>query len=98
MMPSNSLTFASSVACNFFSPGRSTSRAVIAVATCIAVGKVSFELWPILQWSLGWTGDFDPISPPRISMARFETTSLAFMFDCVPEPVCQTTNGKWSSS
>ena len=23
-------------------------------------------------------------------------TSLAFMFDCVPEPVCHTTSGKWS--
>ncbi len=29
-------------------------------------------------------------------MARLEMTSLAFMFDCVPEPVCQTTRGKWS--
>ena len=31
-------------------------------------------------------------------MARLEITSLAFMFDCVPEPVCQTTSGKCSSS
>jgi hypothetical protein len=31
-------------------------------------------------------------------MARFEITSLAFIFDWVPEPVCQTTSGKWSSS
>ena len=31
-------------------------------------------------------------------MARLEITSLAFMFDWVPEPVCQTTSGKWSSS
>ena len=31
-------------------------------------------------------------------MARLEITSLAFMLDWVPEPVCQTTSGKWSSS
>jgi hypothetical protein len=27
-----------------------------------------------------------------------EMTSLAFMLDWVPEPVCQTTRGKWSTS
>ena len=52
----------------------------------------------MLTWSLGWTGCFDPSSPPRISIARLEITSLAFMLVCVPEPVCQTTSGKWSSS
>ncbi len=52
----------------------------------------------MLQWSLGWTGSFDPISPPSISIARFEITSFAFMFDWVPEPVCQTTSGKLSSN
>ena len=31
-------------------------------------------------------------------MARLEITSLAFMLDWVPEPVCQTTSGKWSMS
>ena len=39
-----------------------------------------------------------PSSPPAISIARFEMTSLTFMFVCVPEPVCQTKSGKWSSS
>ena len=39
-----------------------------------------------------------PISPPQSSMARFEITSLTFMFVCVPEPVCQTKSGKWSAS
>ena len=38
------------------------------------------------------------MTPPSISMARFEITSLAFMLDCVPEPVCHTTSGKCSSS
>ena len=52
----------------------------------------------MLTWSFGCTGVFEPISPPSISIARFEITSLAFMFDWVPEPVCQTTSGKWSSS
>ena len=68
------------------------------MATCIAVGKVSFEDWPMFTWSFGWTGFFEPISPPSISIARFEITSLAFMFDCVPDPVCQTTSGKLSSN
>ena len=65
---------------------------------CIAVGKVSFELWLMLTWSFGCTGCFEPITPPSISIARFEITSLAFMFDCVPDPVCHTTSGKCSSS
>ncbi len=52
----------------------------------------------MLTWSFGWTGFLEPISPPSISIARFEITSLAFMFDWVPEPVCQTTSGKWSFS
>src|SRR5262245_40133218 len=52
----------------------------------------------MLTWSLGCTGFLDPITPPSISMALFEITSLAFMFDCVPEPVCHTTSGKCSSS
>ena len=64
----------------------------------MAVGKVSLDDWLMLTWSLGWTGFLEPICPPSISMARLEMTSLAFMLDCVPEPVCQTTSGKWSSS
>ena len=55
---------------------------------------MSFDDWLILTWSLGWTGFFEPITPPSISIARLEITSLAFMLDCVPEPVCQTTSGK----
>ena len=52
----------------------------------------------MLTWSLGCTGFLEPSTPPSISIARFEITSLAFMFDCVPEPVCQTASGKCSSS
>jgi hypothetical protein len=67
------------------------------------IAYVSLLLWLILTWSLGWTGFFEPSSPPRISMARFEMTyrsvqqrwvqgngiltSLAFMLLCVPLPV-----------
>ncbi|MNT39507.1 hypothetical protein D3C72_1757590 [compost metagenome] len=40
----------------------------------------------------------EPMVPPAISMARLEMTSLTFMLDWVPEPVCQTTSGKWSAS
>jgi hypothetical protein len=29
-------------------------------------------------------------------MALFAITSFAFMLDCVPDPVCHTTKGKWS--
>ena len=48
------------------------------------------ELCDMLTSSLGWIGFFEPSSPPASSMARLEMTSLAFMFDWVPEPVCQT--------
>ena len=65
---------------------------------CMAVGKVSFEDWPRFTWSLGCTGDLVPMVPPASSMARLEMTSLAFMFDWVPEPVWKTTSGKLSSS
>jgi hypothetical protein len=67
-------------------------------AMCMAVGKVSFEDWDMLTSSLGWTGTFDPISPPAISIARLEITSLAFMLLWVPLPVCQTLSGNWSLS
>ncbi len=53
-------------------------------------GSESFEDWPRLTWSFGWTGDFPPRAPPRRSLARFARTSFMFMLDWVPEPVCQT--------
>ncbi len=61
---------------------------------CIAVGNVSFDDWPRLTWSFGCTGFLLPSVPPASSMARFEMTSFAFMFVCVPLPVCHTNNGK----
>ncbi len=64
----------------------------------MAVGKVSLDDCDMLTSSLGWIGTFDPITPPAISMARLEMTSLAFMLVWVPLPVCQTLRGNWSSS
>ncbi len=60
-------------------------------ATRMVVGKVSLEDWEALTWSLGCT------SRPRERVARVAITSLAFMFDEVPEPVWKTSMGKWSS-
>ena len=53
-----------------------------------AEGKTSFEDWPRLTSSLAWTS-----SPASVAI-----TSLAFMFEEVPEPVWKTSIGNWSSS
>ena len=50
-------------------------------------GNTSLDDWPMLTWSLGCTP----------SPARVASTSLAFMFDDVPEPVWKTSIGNWSS-
>ncbi len=63
-------------------------------AMCMAVGKVSFEDWERLTWSLGWMGCWLPSVPPSISIARLAMTSLTFIFVWVPLPVCQTRRGK----
>ena len=49
--------------------------------------------WDMFTSSLGWIGFFDPISPPAISIARFEITSFTFMLVWVPLPVCQMRRG-----
>ena len=48
--------------------------------------------------SFGWTGALLPSCPPASWMARLLITSLTFMLDWVPDPVCQTYSGKFSSS
>ena len=58
-------------------------------AMCIAVGNVSFELCDLFTSSFGCSS-----FSPAISFPRFAITSLAFMLDCVPLPVCHTTSGK----
>ena len=42
------------------------------------------ELWPRLTWSLGWTAVLPAFGERDASVA---ITSLAFMFEDVPEPV-----------
>mmetsp|Transcript_1228 Transcript_1228/g.2849 ORF Transcript_1228/g.2849 Transcript_1228/m.2849 type:complete len:259 (+) Transcript_1228:1126-1902(+) len=80
------------------SAGTSASLTSYAVATDMAVGNVSLDDCDMLTWSLGCTGLLLPTTPPRLSMARLEMTSLTFMLVCVPLPVCHTTSGKCSSN
>ena len=63
----------------------------------MTVGKTSLDDCDRLTWSLGWTGALLPSTPPASSIARLAITSLAFMLDCVPLPVCHTTSGKCAS-
>ena len=56
----------------------------------MAVGKVSLDDCPMFRSSLGCTRPLPPISSPSIWVARLAMTSLAFMLDWVPLPVCQT--------
>ena len=70
---------------------------LVAVAMCIADGKVSFDDCDMLTWSLGWTGCLLP-SGVRVNwQQRFETTSLTFMLNCVPLPVIHTCSGNMLS-
>ena len=63
-----------------------------------AVGNVSFDDWLMLTWSFGWIGVLPPRLPVASSLARPAITSLTFMFDWVPEPVCQTRSGNSAAS
>ena len=73
------------------------ARRAWTAATLMAVGKTSFDDWPLFTSSLGCTRRPSPRSPPRISLARLASTSFMFMLLCVPLPVCQTTSGNSSS-
>ena len=65
----------------------------------IAVGKVSFDDWDLFTSSFGWIFfDLSVKLPPIFTWHLFAITSLTFIFDCVPDPVCQTDRGKWSIS
>ena len=98
MMSLKALALRSSVSRSAVTFGISSAVAETAAAMCMAVGNESFDDCDMLTWSLGWMGVFAPRAPPTYSLARFEMTSLTFMFDCVPLPVCHTTSGKCSSS
>jgi len=63
-----------------------------------AVGNVSFDDWLMFTWSFGWIGALPPRLPVASSFARPAITSLTFMFDWVPEPVCQTRSGNSAAS
>ncbi len=73
--------------------GMSPSSMPSTAAMCMAVGKVSLEDWDMFTWSLGCR-----IAAPAMALPRLAMTSLAFILDCVPLPVCHTTSGKWSLS
>ena len=49
------------------SAGRSSSWIAIAPASCSAVGMLSFEDWPALTWSFGWT--VRAAAAPRLASA-----------------------------
>ena len=73
--------------------GNSLSSISITAAMCMAVGKVSLELWDMLEWSFGWRSFSPAMAFPRPAM-----TSFTFILDWVPLPVCHTASGKLSSS
>ena len=96
-MSRNVAAFCASVVRRTPTDGISRPRSAVTAATCIAVGNTSFDDWPMLTWSLGWTLRPMPRSPPKSSLARLAMTSFTFMFVWVPLPVCQTTSGNSAS-
>ncbi len=62
-------------------------------AMCMAVGKVSLDDWPMFTSSFGRDRLLAAELAAEQLDARFEITSLTFMLDCVPDPVCQTYSG-----
>ena len=77
----NSTDLRSSEAARCSSAGISSRTIERVAAMWIADGNVSLDDCEALTWSLGCT------SLPSRSVARVAMTSLAFMFDEVPEPV-----------
>jgi len=65
---------------SFFRFGINLSLVSMTAAICIAVGNTSFDDYDLFTSSLGCT-DFDPSSPPIISIALFEITSFPFILD-----------------
>ncbi|MNO00949.1 hypothetical protein D3C81_2209570 [compost metagenome] len=61
--------------------GSSCSCTAKAALTWMVVGMMSLLLWPQLTWSLALTAS------PSTRLAKVAITSLAFMFELVPEPV-----------
>ena len=86
-MSANSSALRANEADRRSSAGSRSLRTLSTAARCTADGNTSFEDWPMFTWSLGWAS----------SPARLAITSLAFMFEEVPEPVWKTSIGNWSS-
>ena len=74
------------------SAGISSNESAAAAAMWIDVGNTSLEDCDALTWSFGCTGSAEQLGDASVAM-----TSLAFMFDDVPEPVWNTSIGNWSS-
>ena len=83
----NSAALVSNVAARWSSAGTRSCVAAAVAARWIDVGNTSLLDWLALTWSLGCT------SRPSAREARVAITSLAFMFDEVPEPVWKTSIG-----
>ncbi len=77
----NSRDLAASARARYSSAGSSAVVTWWATATWIAVGNTSLDDCDALTSSLGWTGR------PRRADASRAMTSLAFMFELVPDPV-----------
>lgn len=89
----NSSYFAARASLRARSFGSNRSLVSITAAMWMTEGKVSLEDYDRLTSSFGWMS-FDPTAPPISSAPLLLITSLAFMFDWVPDPVYQTTRGK----
>src|SRR3954452_1974990 len=80
-----------STAPRWSSAGTVSRTIASAAARWIVVGNTSFELCEALTWSFGW------ILWPDAREASVAMTSLAFMFELVPEPVWNTSIGNSAS-
>src|SRR5699024_7709793 len=90
------MTLSCNVDFNVSNAGNNLSSNLRTAAICIAVGYVSLELCDLLTSSFGCNFWLLPCSASH-SLPTAAKPSLTSMFDCVPLPVCQTTNGKLSS-
>ena len=77
---------AASDSCNTSIAGINWRTAASVAAMCVAVGKVSLDDCDMLTSSLGCT-----VTPLRAQIEAI--TSLAFMFELVPDPVWNTSIG-----
>jgi hypothetical protein len=83
----NSLALSPKASSKCCKAGTKASIMLCAAAMWIALGKTSLLDWEAFTSSLGWTG------LPSSVVASEAITSLAFIFDDVPEPVWKTSIG-----